>query len=104
MIALSECVKGHLYKVNSRNLELAVFDGETGFTGIREKFGDRFLFKEYHYDTGVPYGTVRPQEDLGPIPEGIEPFETNYSSRMASGNLFAYLEAKEKELEKGEVQ
>ena len=65
------CIKGHLYRIHSRNLSTGVFDGISGFIGIREKFGSRYLFREYHWDNGPPFGTVKPQEDLGAIPEGI---------------------------------
>ena len=70
-IPLSECVKGFVYLINSRNLGLGVFDGKGGFIGVREKFGDRYLFTEYHWDTGVPYGTVHPLEKLCQLPAEI---------------------------------
>lgn len=64
MIPLTECVKRRTYRLKSRNLAFGVFDGETGFLGIREKFGHRYVFTEYHWDTGAPHGTVEPLEDL----------------------------------------
>lgn len=64
MIPLDQCQKGSLYRIDSRNLAFGVFDGVDGFIGIREKFGSRYLFSEYHYDTGAPYGTVKPLELL----------------------------------------
>ena len=63
-ISLDECQKGGLYKINSRNLSFGVFDGNGGFVGIREKFSNLYLFTEYHWDTGAPYGTVHPKELL----------------------------------------
>jgi hypothetical protein len=74
-IKLADCKKGHLYKIHSRNLSLGVYDGKEGFIGVREKFNDLFLFTEFHFDQGPPYGTVFPKEDLGPIPDGIQPQE-----------------------------
>jgi hypothetical protein len=65
---MTECIKGHVYKLRSRNLAYGIYDGNNGFIGIREKFGDLYLFTEYHWDQGPPYGTVRPEEDLGPYP------------------------------------
>jgi hypothetical protein len=44
---------------------------DKGFIGIRTKFGDRYLFTELHWDSNESFGTVKPKEDLGPIPEGI---------------------------------
>ena len=74
-IPLADCEKGHLYKVRCRNFVLGIFDGETGFIGIRAKFGNRFLDTEFHWDQGPPYGTVLPLEDLGPVPGDIEIYE-----------------------------
>ena len=71
MIPLIECKVGHAYKLRSRNLSRGVFNGQSGFIGIREKFGSRFLFTEYHWDTGAPHGTAQPYEDTGRIPDGI---------------------------------
>jgi hypothetical protein len=76
MIPLTDCIKGHIYKLDSRNLAVGIFDGETGFIGIRYKFGDSFLFTEYHWDTGPPYGTAKPREDICVLPEKIKPVET----------------------------
>jgi hypothetical protein len=70
-IRLVDCEKGWLYRINSRNLSLGVFDGKGGFIGIREKLGARYLFTEYHEDTGPPYGTVTVLEKLRPFPETI---------------------------------
>lgn len=67
-------IKGHLYRLHSRNLMSGVFDGERGFVGIREKFGDPYLFTEYYTD-GEVFATATPVEDLGPIPDGIEVLE-----------------------------
>lgn len=69
MIPLEDCKHAYLYRISARNFSLGVFDAEVkGFVGIREKFGTRYLFTEYHYDTGAPFGTVFPQEELGPCP------------------------------------
>ena len=72
MIPLNQCKNGYIYKLNSRNLGIGVFCEETkGFIGIREKFGDKYLFTEYHWDTGAPFGTVKPLEEIGQIPDDI---------------------------------
>lgn len=52
---------GRVYRVKSRNLNFAVFNGH-GFIGIREKMGSRYLFTEY--------STVRAVE---PTDKTIEP-------------------------------
>lgn len=90
--------------MRSRNLSHAVFNGETGFIGIRLKFGSRFLDTEYHWDMGAPHGTLRPLEDLGLIPDDIEPVEGWWNSEtvhvpenelakyLPNEKLFKYLE------------
>lgn len=73
MIDLRDCKDRHVYKINSRNLKIGVFREKTkGFIGIRLKFGNRFLFEEYHWDTGAPYGTTKPIEEIGVLPDSIE--------------------------------
>lgn len=68
-IDLADCKHRYLYRLKSRNLLFGVFNESTnGFVGIREKFGDRYLFQEYHWDTGPPFGTVHPVEELGFCP------------------------------------
>ena len=72
LIPIDKCVKGRVYKIRCRNLRFGVFDGEDGFIGIRTKFSDRYLFTEYHWDQGAPFGTVMATEDIGVIvPEPI---------------------------------
>jgi len=71
-ISLDKCVHGKLYRIHSRNLGFGVFNSEAqGFIGIREKFGNRYLFTEYHWDAGAPFGTVHPKEELEQLPEDI---------------------------------
>ena len=71
-IPLNECRNGWVYKLSSRNLGFGVFvQASNGFIGIREKFKHKYLFTEYHWDTGAPFGTVRPEEELEPAPPGL---------------------------------
>lgn len=68
-IAMQDCKGGVLYRIDSRNLYTGVYDEVTqGFTGIRTKFGDRYLFEEYHWDKGMPFGTVKPIEPICECP------------------------------------
>lgn len=76
-IPMGECVKGHLYKIQSRNLSVGVYDGDSGFIGIRTKFYDKYLFTEYHFDTGPPHGTVCGVTDTGfSVPEDVHVYES----------------------------
>jgi hypothetical protein len=69
VIKLKDCRHGYAYELSSRNLLVGVFNKKTkGFMGIREKFGDHFLFEEFHRDTGAPYGTVTPIKKLKKCP------------------------------------
>lgn len=86
-------VVGRVYRFMSRNLELGVCvqsnpDAEPAyarflFTGVREKFGDRYLSTEFGWNV---------TEDLGPLPEGMS--DQEYLVRYSESNvpLFDYLE------------
>ena len=65
MIPLKDCKKGYFYRVEARNFQVGIFNGDTGFIGIRNKFNNDFLDTEYHWDTGAPFGTVHPMKELG---------------------------------------
>jgi hypothetical protein len=72
-VPISECVPRRLYRLKCRNLTLGVYDGNQGFIGIREKFSSKFLFTEYHWDQGPPYGTVYGVVDTGiDLPDHIQ--------------------------------
>ena len=76
-IPLVECKDRMLYRLSSRNLSLGVYCAENnGFIGLRSKFGSQFLFTEYHWDTGAPYGTACPLEQLEALPAEIALSET----------------------------
>jgi hypothetical protein len=59
-ILLEDCEVGCVYRVEARNFKLAVFDGKS-FIGIREKFGNRFLDSENHWDA-PDHATCKPIE------------------------------------------
>lgn len=76
-IPIERCIARRVYRIKSRNLSIGVYDGSGGFIGIREKFGDRYLFTEYHWDQGPPFGTVSGHIDMGiDLPKDI-PLETS---------------------------
>lgn len=76
-IPIAECTPGRVYQIQSRNLTFGVYDGNEGFIGLRQKFGHRYLFTEYHWDQGPPHGTVSGQKDLGiDLPADISPKES----------------------------
>ena len=68
-ISIDDCQPGWLYRVYSRNLNLGVYRAEDhGFVGIRHKMGARYLFTEFHWDVGPPYGTANPLEAICECP------------------------------------
>jgi hypothetical protein len=109
-IPLDELVVGGIYEVHSRNLRIAVWTGNErrGFVGVREKFGDRYLFEEYARGDGEKpahsMATVSPLKLIGHIPEGVDPVEHYWDEAAEGGKqyrsnpaLLAVLEAIEKE-------
>jgi len=76
-LPLNKCKDRYLYQINSRNLSYGIYNEKTkGFIGIRNKFRQDYLFTEYHYDNGPPFGTVFPKKELGKIPDNLELKET----------------------------
>lgn len=76
-IPLEDCEDRYIYRLKSRNLKFGVFVERTkGFIGIREKFGNEFLFTEYHHDADPHLGTARPIERIREITnENIRMYE-----------------------------
>jgi hypothetical protein len=71
-IKLKDCKDRTLYKIRARNSSYGVFNKDTnGFTGIREKFKIEYLFEEFHWDTGAPFGTAKPDKELEKLPDDI---------------------------------
>ena len=90
-IPLEKCKDRFLYRIHSRNLEFGVYsEREKGFIGIRQKFGSEYLFTEYHWDTGAPCGTVKPQEELYLIPEDLILNESLGTKDQTTGRLIEF--------------
>lgn len=71
-IPFEELKHGGCYRISSRNLILGIYDENAkGYIGIREKFGDEYLFTEFDWDTGPPFGTATPYEFIGMLPADI---------------------------------
>lgn len=50
---------GKEYLCNARNFTIGTWNGKS-FDYMRYKFGNVFPDKEFHWDNGVPHGTVKP--------------------------------------------
>jgi hypothetical protein len=69
-IPLALCQDGYLYSIQARNAYIGVYKTvNKSFTIRRVKFTSTFLFDEYHWETGSPYGTVKPFRILEKAPE-----------------------------------
>ena len=72
-IPLEDCKPKIIYRIASRNLSVGIYDPDSkGFVGPRSKFGDAFLFTEIHWDADPNYGTAKPLNEIGTLPEDIE--------------------------------
>ncbi len=94
-IPLDQCEHGWLYHIKARNFRLGIYNEvEKEFIGIRTKFGSRYLFGEYHWDTGEPFGTVKPITKLEQAP-----FEklSERDDGDAGETIFDWLEVKDTE-------
>lgn len=64
-ISIERCKDSFLYIIQARNSNLGIFNKkDNSFTISRLKFSSNFLFDEFHWDTGEPYGTVKPLKQL----------------------------------------
>ncbi|HBM14765.1 MAG TPA: hypothetical protein DD381_00215 [Lentisphaeria bacterium] len=69
MIRIDDLKQGYLYLIDARNSHLGIWmSKKNSFLISRFKFGDNFLFEEDHWDTGEPYGTVKPIKELEKTP------------------------------------
>lgn len=67
-IPMSKCKDGHLYIIKARNADIGVYVAEKkGFRISRFKFKSNFIDTEDHWDTGEPFGTVKPLKKLNYI-------------------------------------
>jgi len=86
-IPMNKCKDGHLYIIDARNADIGVYIAkEKGFKISRFKFKSNFIFIEYHWDTGEPFGTVKPLKKL------------NYIGHMSDEKLFSQLNDEMKRL------
>jgi len=61
-----------IYRVNARNSNIGIWSSKIqGFVMCRSKFGELYLFIEYHWDSDPHYGTVTPFQEIGILPENF---------------------------------
>jgi hypothetical protein len=75
-IPMSELKDGYLYEIDARNQNRGIwFESVKGFEIARRKFDDVFLFIEYEWETGPPFGTARAFREIEKAPEGLSDAE-----------------------------
>lgn len=95
-IPIEDCKDGYLYIIGARNSDLGVYVAkDKGFVINRFKINRHFLFVEFHWDTGSPYGTARCIKELekaGEFPwEGCDRVSCN---KETAQKMLDYLTAK----------
>ncbi len=80
---------GYSYKIDARNAYVGVWvETKSAFAISRYKSGPNpYLFHEFHWDTGEPYGTVKPLELIEKCPITLN----DHCSRVESIELLNYL-------------
>jgi len=62
--AKKDLKEGYIYRVRTRSMGMAAVWTGVSFLGVREKFGAIFLFEEFCYEDGPPFGTVTCHEEI----------------------------------------
>jgi hypothetical protein len=88
----ADLIHRRLYRVRSRNLVIGAWDGDKrGFIGLREKFGERYPFTEFHHDADPHVGTAQAERDLGiDVPDEIEMSEYGPKVERDGRTFFTY--------------
>lgn len=89
---------GCVYAIICRNAYVGVWrEHSQGFIIPRNKFGTWYLFLEYHWDTGAPYGTAKPYAFIEDCP--IIDLEVNKNQEKGLEYLMALMEKAESIIE-----
>lgn len=74
-LPMTEMIAGGVYLIKARNASVGIWNpDDNSFHIIRSKFGSSFLCSEYHWDTGAPFGTVKPLKHLSDY-SGVDFYE-----------------------------
>lgn len=90
-IKIPDLKDGYLYRILARNAGLGIwFKEQNAFTISRHKFGDNFLFEEYHWDN-ESFATAKPIEELEESP--FQPSrDFVYMADVKTGSMFRLME------------
>jgi hypothetical protein len=68
--------------IGARNSNSGVWWPEKqSFIIHREKFGRHYLLVEFHWDTGEPFGTVKPLHEIGPFDVPLKQLVSLYADK-----------------------
>lgn len=77
-LSMPELKSGFSYFISARNAHVGIWIQERkSFLISRFKFDSNYLFEEYHWDVGEPYGTVKPQMEIEQAPFDINIIKQN---------------------------
>ena len=77
------------YRILARNAHIGIWVPEKkGFIIPRWKFGKNYLFTEFHWDTGPPFGTVKPFFEIERSPFRSEDLNTYHQNPIYNKILF----------------
>jgi hypothetical protein len=68
-LTINQLEDGCAYLIHARNSYIGIWRAsDSAFVILREKLGRLFLFPEFHWDTGEPFGTAKPFVKIsGPV-------------------------------------
>ena len=89
-IPMSELKNNYLYEIDCRNQNRGVWiEAQQGFQIARKKFDSTFLFVEYDWETGPPFGTARAFKEIEKAPEN-QTDEERLNYLLSHGGMTVY--------------
>jgi hypothetical protein len=80
-IKMQNLKEGYLYRINARNARYGIWIPEhQAFATSRIKFGDNFIFEEFHWDC-ESFATAKPLEELEKSPFTLKHLEETIFKR-----------------------
>jgi|WetSurSiteA1Bulk_404760.scaffolds.fasta_scaffold00918_6 hypothetical protein len=94
-LKISELKEGYLYKIKARNAHFGIWNPKVNaFEISRHKFGNNFVFKEYHIDC-QDYNTATPLKEIEKSPFTLEDFKLVIQKDKEGEEFSGYLKEKE---------
>lgn len=88
-ITIPNLKPGFIYKIRARNAQFGIWlPQRNSFLISRTKFGNNYLFEEYHWDTGSPHGTVKPLEEIEESPFKAENLNEGWDETAVKGSKY----------------